>query len=480
MKKFIKSLELRISDLLLLVGFIAFAMFLIFGQLFMQFQDPNQVSFPLWAAIPCFVIMIGCWSYYLYYELYVRKVSFNPYIAITFVILLMINIIAIVIQPSHSSEVVNIRWSPTDPSIVNTKETVLLSVSDMHKFIFISELTGAGMFIYIAMFVFSKRITNISFIEYLGYALFILIGVICIYSYIVEFDSYKHIFMFFLRIDKEHTFSEISNIYAVQSFVIHKNAFGMILMLGIVFCFINQSIRQRKWYYPLAVFFFIQMIFTFCKTGLLITAVIGFIYLVYRLIVTYKDHQKRNKITFIVLGVLVGLGIIFVGVPYVTKGKIFGKVYQLIESFSGNSLTLTTRSYIWDNCYQLLRNGWWLIGRGFGSICLQLMPMNMVSHGEKVFPTHSAFLNMLCSGGIITFLAYLGFLVYIGYVIYKSYKKSPEFTFAVGLGVLCFFLYSFIETIHYLMYIFLFPIFVIYFSNAKQKEELPQVETQKE
>ena len=78
MKKFIKSLELRISDLLLLVGFVAFAMFLIFGQLFMQFQDPNQVSFPLWAAIPCFVIMIGCWSYYLYYELYVRKVSFNP------------------------------------------------------------------------------------------------------------------------------------------------------------------------------------------------------------------------------------------------------------------------------------------------------------------------------------------------------------------------------------------------------------------
>jgi hypothetical protein len=74
----------------------------------------------------------------------------------------MINIIAIVIQPSHSSEVVNIRWSPTDPSIVNKQETVLLSVSDMHKFIFISELTGAGMFIYIAMFVFSKRITTLT------------------------------------------------------------------------------------------------------------------------------------------------------------------------------------------------------------------------------------------------------------------------------------------------------------------------------
>ena len=78
---------------------------------------------------------------------------------------------------------------------------------------------------------------------------------------------------------------------------------------------------------------------------------------------------------------------------------------------------------------------------------------------------------MLCEGGIIFFLAYVAFVIYVGYVIAKSYKKSPEFTFAVGLGVLCFFLYSFIETIHYLMYVFLFPIFVIYFQQEKKVDE---------
>jgi len=472
MKKFIQSLNLRISDLLLLIGLISFAVFLIFGQLYMQYQDPNVVGLPLWVSIPSFVIMVLSLGYYLYYEIYVMKVAFNPYIAITFAALLMINIIAIVIQPSQSSEIVRVRMNTENPALVGTQQTVLLYVTDMHKFIFIGELIGMALFLFSTMFIFSKRITNIKFIEYLGYALFILLVVLYVYSYITEADSYKHIFEFFLGIDKEHTFSEISNMYAVKSFIIHKNAFGMISMIGIIFCFINQSIRPRKWYYPLAAYFFISMIFSFCKTGLLITVIMVFLYFVYRLIVTYKDHQKRNKITFIVLGVIVGLGIIFVGVPYLTKGKIFGKVYDLIESFSGNSLTLTTRSYIWDNCFQLLRNGWWLIGRGFGSLSLQLQPMNIVTHGEKVFPTHSAMLNMLANGGIFTLLAYLGFLVYIGYVIVKSFKKSPEFVFAVGLGALCFFLYSFIETIHYVMYIFLFPIFVIYFQKDKVEEKV--------
>ena len=79
---------------------------------------------------------------------------------------------------------------------------------------------------------------------------------------------------------------------------------------------------------------------------------------------------------------------------------------------------------------------------------------------------------MLGEGGILTLLGYLAFLGYSGYVIVKSYKKSPEFVFAVSLGALCFFLYSFIETIQYLLYVFLFPIFVIYFQKEETKEEV--------
>ena len=453
MKEFIKKLELRWSDLFLFVGFLGFAIFLIFGQEFMQQQDPSVVALPLWLGIICFIIMIGSWGVYLYLELYKRKTEFNKYIAFAFIGIVLLNVLAILVQPSNSVENVIIRINENE-ALVGTSMAANLVVTGTHKFIFISEYIGTGLFLYIALFLFSKRITNIKFIEYLGYALFGLIFVMIIYSYITE--GYKYV----LGIDREH---DLANEFSVISFVIHKNAFGMICMLGIVFCLINQSIKPRWFYYPLVAYFFISMIFSMCKTGMLLSLAILFIYFIYRLVVTYKEHQKRNKITFIVLAAVVFLGFVFVGIPYLTKGKIFGKIYAIIESLTKGGLSMDNRACIWDNTFQLLQHGWWLIGRGFGTVNLQLWPMNIISHGENVFPTHSSFLNMLAQGGIITFLAYCCLITYFIYVIGKSYKKSPDFVFAVALGALCFFLYSFIETIHYLMYVFLFPIFVIYY-----------------
>ena len=59
MKAFIKSLQLRWTDLAFVLGMIPFAVLLIFGQLFMQYPDPNNVAIPMWAAIICFIAMLG-------------------------------------------------------------------------------------------------------------------------------------------------------------------------------------------------------------------------------------------------------------------------------------------------------------------------------------------------------------------------------------------------------------------------------------
>ncbi len=126
------------------------------------------------------------------------------------------------------------------------------------------------------------------------------------------------------------------------------------------------------------------------------------------------------------------------------------------------------RSYIWDNCYQLINGGNWVIGRGFGLINLMLFPMNDVN-GDHVFPTHSSFVNMVSEGGIFYLLALLALYVYAGIKIAKVFKKNPNLVLAMTLGVLAFFFYSFIETIHYLVYVFLLPPFIFY-EVEKQKE----------
>lgn len=462
MKNFIASLKLRLSDLFLLLGFIPFAIFLIFGQLFMQFQDPKDVALPLWAAIMLFVIMVVSWGYYLYLEVYKSKDKYNLYISAIFFSLLLLNVITILVQPNLVIEDVIIRYSESNPELIGTHDVARVMISGMHRFVFIAEITATISFIYIGLFVFPRRFTSLAFIKYLGYALFVFLGVLIIYGYIADFDKYVAFFKHVLNIDRTDP-----DIYhkTVTSFIIHRNAYGMCMMLGIIFAFINHSI-ENKWYnYLFAGIFFVNMIFSLCKTGILISIILAVIYVLYRLIATFKEYKKRNIIILSCMGgvALVGLGLF--GLSYITEGKVLGSIYGLVKGGE----TIQKRTFIWDNTYQLLENGNWLLGRGFGLINLMLQPMNWIVAEEKVFPTHSAYLGLLAEGGILFLLAYLALLGYSGYIAFKCYKKNPGLTITMSLGVIAFVLYSIIETIHYLVYIFLFPIMVLYYTTREKE-----------
>ena len=473
MKAFISSLKLRLSDLFLFVGFIGFALFLVFGQEFMQHPNPNEVSFPLWVSIPSFIIMVGSWSYYLYLEVYKSKEKINLIIPSIFLGLIFLNIIAIAVQPEHS-EVTTIFRLTDKETPVGTLMPVDLYVTGFHKFIFISEMIGVAMFIYIGLFVFPKRFTSYKFVLYLGYALYGLIAVLMIYSFITEFDRYILFINYFLgNVDKSTI--DFNRDCTVKSFIIHRNAFGMVYMLGIIFAFINNSIKKQSLLnYILAGVFYIFMFFTFCKTAILLCTAIIAGYFLYRMILTFKEHKKRNIIS---LSVVAGVGVILVGVlaiAILTKGKVLASLYDLWNSVTLGGSTLRSREFIWDNTFLLLKDGWWLIGRGFGTINLLLRPLNLASHNDVAFPTHSSMLNMLAEGGIIFLLAYFVFLGYSGYIIYKCFKKDFPTTFAVSLGYVAFVLYSLIETIHYLALVFLFPIFIIYYLPKEESQKIEE------
>ena len=464
MKNFIKSLELRWSDLFLLLGMIPFAVLLTFGQLFMQYPNPDDVALPLWAAIICIVSLVGLWGYYLYLEVYRSKEKFNLIIPTVLLSLVLLNVVAIAIQPAQLLENVIVRASETNPESVGTVVPLVLTTTVTHKVVFISELIAAALMIYIGLFVFPKRFKSLTFLRYLGYGVFAFLVVLIVYGYIFEFDKYVGFFKYILGIDRT---AESIYPYTVKSFILHRNAYGMMMMLGIIFAFINHSIEKKWWYYLIAAFCYINMIFSLCKTGLLISALGIIIYIYYRLIVTYKENNKRNKIGLISISSILALGIALVGISYVTKGKILGFIYGLV---SGSGGTLDTRSYIWDNSYQLLQDGWWVIGRGFGIYNLFVMPMNTATHEDPVFPAHSAYLGLLAEGGILFLLAYLCLLGYMSYIVYKCLKKNPSLTLAMSLGAFSFILYSFIETIHYFVYVFFFPIMVLYHTLYEKEE----------
>ena len=202
------------------------------------------------------------------------------------------------------------------------------------------------------------------------------------------------------------------------------------------------------------------MICSYCKTALIISALMIVAYLAFRLYKTYKEHEKRNKIIIITLLSLLGLGLLLTAASYISQGKILAPIYKIILSVT-ESKSLDTRSYIWDNTFQLLKGGWWIIGRGFGTYNEALFLMNIVN-GDDVCPSHSSYNALLGAGGIIYLFGFIALLGYWGYLSIKCFKKQPLTTLPLTFGALAFLMYSITEGVHFLVCTFFFPIFILH------------------
>lgn len=466
-KEFLKIFKL--SDLFLFLGFIPFIFFLIFGQELMQ-QNTGliQVLFPIWVYIIFFIISLISWAFYIYLE-YKEGNKPNKWITFIFLFLIIYSNIVIFIQPTHFVEdvvcrIVNEANERLYPGIViGNVVTIEINYDIYHYMFFSMYITLVLAFMYIGLFMFPKRFKSIAFIRYLTYAFYAFLAALILYGYLTEYDKYIPFLQDLFSGNKESISSN-----AVFSFIIHRNAYGMCMLMGIIFSYINHSIEKKWWYYLIIGFLFINLFFSWCITALAIALILTAVYVIYRLIVTFKEHQKRNTTIFIIAGSVVIIAIGAVGVSLITKGEILGKVYQLIEGISGGGSTISSRAIIWNNIYQMLDHGWWLVGRGFGMLNVSLYEMNKVN-GDFVFPAHSSYLNLLGEGGIIYILTYLVFLGYLAYIIYQCSKKNFGFTLALSFGVLSFIFYSYLEAIEYLVYLFAFPLLIYYHSENTKK-----------
>lgn len=457
--KIVSLLHLKLSDLFFAIGFIPMAVFLINGQLFMQYPNPEDVSLKLEAIIPLFVILVICWGIYIFLENRIGNKE-NRYITATFVLLTIIGIIGILIQPS----IFIIEFTKSDGDI----STVGLTISPTHYVFFIFDIISIILLIYIGVFILPKRFTNIKVIQFVGYILFLFSFVLIIYSLITEFENYKG---FISTIISKEYFA--LNWYSVKSFIIHKNAFGMVLLIAIIFCYINHSISKKWFYFPLSFLFFIFMIFTYCKTSIIIAPIISIIYFYFSLIQNYKNHQRRrNLILLILLSLFLAVGVSIFAISFITDG--FAK--QLYESLFvlNDGTTLNARESIWSNTYQLVAQTLptsLFFGRGFGLVNEMLLPMNIANGDNQLsFPTHNGFLNLFAEGGLPYLFAYLILLGYVTYIAFKSFEKNPSTTLAIALGLFSFVFYSLIETIHYLTYVFMLVLLAFYHSQEMQQK----------
>ena len=468
-KEFLKLFKL--SDLFLAIGFVPFIFFLINGQELMQQSTGKiEVGFPIWIYIIFFVIIMVSWGYYLFFEF---KDGYKPkrYVTIIFIFLMFYSMLVVFIQPAHFSKevicrVTNDANQELFPGIVVGDTVTIEFTYDIYHYLFFAMyVTSIVVFIYIGLFIFPKRFTGVSFIKYLTYGFYIFLLILIISGYIMEYKNYLPFIQSLTSGDKNSVI-----IYAVKSFIIHRNAYGMCMLMGIIFTCINHALDHKWWYYLILAFLYINLFFSWCITSLMIGALFIGIYVLYRLISTIKEHKKRNTTILISVGGILVIALGLFGLAYVTKGKVLGKLYSIINSVLGGGNTLDFRSYIWDNIFLMLRDGWWIIGRGFGMFNVALLPMNKVN-GDIVFPAHSSFMNVLAEGGIIYLFAYMLFTTYLIYIIVQCIKKNPGLTIAMSFGVVAFTIYGLVEAIEYLVYVFAFPLLIYYYSLYPEKKK---------
>ena len=467
-KEYVKTLELDLSDLFLAVGFLFSIPFYAFSWLFMVTSDASTIVFKPWMFISCFVITFICWGIYFYYQVKKKRIT-NNIVTWLFVFFAVISVVNVLIQPKDFSinmvvRHVNAISESLYPGVeVGDVVTITATISDTHRAFFAMASLVITTVFYIVLVVLPKRIKSLNFVVLIGNIIFAFMFIQCLYSYITEFDKYIPYVKALLAGDEEGIYAN-----AMCGFVVQRVPYGACMMLAIIFAIIVHGITHKCPYYLVILFFYINMIFSYCKTSIAITTVVIFLYIIFRLIRLYKTHKKISITLLSIIGgsILVVGGLFVISIS--SQGKYLSLFYKIFSSFTNNR-TIKTRSYIWDNTFHLLQNGWWIIGRGLGTYNFMLYPMNL-ANGDDVCPSHSTYNAVLGAGGIFALLGFIALYFYYGYVFYKCFKVDKYRAIELSTGFFAYLIYSITEGVNYLILVSMFPLFVYYRLSKKDSD----------
>lgn len=461
-----KGIKFFLSDAFLAIGLLFSIPFYAFAWKFMVTEDPNTIPLNINMIIACFALTMVCWGIYLYLEIKAKRMP-PKIVTWLFVALLTFFILSVMVQPT-------VQIIPTEVRIINSYNTsiypgieigsiidVVTNLSVTHRVFFVTATIIISTIFFIILFVFPKRLNNINFLIPISVIVFVFLFFVVGYSYVVEHNEYIEFIKAALKPD-----GIMMGEHAVASFLTSKVPYGACLMMGVMFALVVGAVTHR-WYWNLfGAFFYINMLFTFCRTSILITTGMIALYVIYELIRTFRKHIVRN-IIFVLLILFTGfIFVVLFLISVISQGRVLGYIFSLFKIFF-HLQTMYTRTLIWRNIFQLLGDGWIVLGRGFGTFNYFLYPMNVVN-GDYVCPAHSTYLAVLGSGGIFALIAFLSLYLYYGYIFIRSMKYDPIRTLQLSLPVLAFFLYSFTEGVIYLIVVFMCPLIYFYYSKKKE------------
>ncbi len=244
---------------------------------------------------------------------------------------------------------------------------------------------------------------------------------------------------------------EDAHFYQIASFFTSKNAYGIILMFGIIgatYSMFGSSKLRRNLLIAVDLFLFLNLIISRDKTAILLVSLIFAFGFIYVYITSFKAHFKRNMIIGVAILIILTSFTLFMTIPSLhPTGTALDTIHHYFyQNFFLNGIrTMGTRFDEFGETLPLFKNPQIIFGYGDGFV------YSFYSQFTNVTSIDNAYLAVILSGGIIkTILLLYIFGLYFSKLVllFRQNKKIAVFALLVQI---MFILQGLTESIYYLI-----------------------------
>lgn len=298
--------------------------------------------------------------------------------------------------------------------------------------------------IFLFIFSFIKNLLSIKSIKFILWII-VLVGLIAIlYSLIFEYEYYIKAFT------GQGNLTDL-----VKSFFQHQNNYGQALMISIAALILLNAIQFKWWHYILMAILYIGMIFTTCYVSLAFTCFMFVVYTFYIFFKTYKKHPKLNLKTLIITFSCLILIFIICLILYYLDNPIICSIKTFLEANLDNKNfgSLNGRVGLWLRALSTLQTPLdYMFGHGFSNFNNLMSSYNQSINGRGTTFVDSAFIQIICSYGIVGLIIYLSVIFFIFYFAIRLYlKRKNRYVMTSLLILFTFVIYSIFES--YILFI---------------------------
>lgn len=381
--------------------------------------------------------------------LYKKSYKPNMLFLIGFATLFVVGFITILIFPTDKTITFKtlIQTGEETFEFSGPEATVTYTLSSIYRWTFICQWFLLVLSTFAIFEVAPKCFDGKKLVELLCLAVFAVALFLVMYSYFTEITKYGDFLTKGLPEGNTGPYTTFS-LFSVAN----KNSYGFILFLAIIASLFMHSQKPYWWWFIVTGFFYVNLIFNWDKSALILGFVAIIVYLLFRFFLTFKDNKKRNIIAISLIGGLFVLGLIGLLVVELTTHKIMSIISSSSHAY-GRS-TLMTRGWIYHKDMIIFQETSAMFGAGFKVFSHLLLTVNgadLVDTANRfIGAAHNGYFEMIGNGGFILLASFLALTAYLIYLSVKHFKEEKMISLFTMLLVSIMLLYMMIESGTYL------------------------------